>query len=77
VPVPFPGAERLDELIELTGQARELALGDRLDTELRHGLLDAPRGDAGQVEIGDNADQCFLRAAATLEQPVREVAALP
>jgi hypothetical protein len=44
-----------------------------LHLELLDGLLHAPRRDAGQIEIGDRADQRLLRPAPPLQEPVGEV----
>jgi hypothetical protein len=69
------GAERLDGLVELACEPRDLALGDRLDRELADRFLDPARRHAGQVEVGDDTDQRLLGAPATVKQPVGEEAA--
>jgi hypothetical protein len=72
-----PGAELLDDLIERARQPRDLAARHPLDPELLDELLHPPRRDAGQVGVGDHRHERLLRAPARLEQPVREVRALP
>src|SRR5439155_460969 len=69
------GAEALDDLVQLRGQAADLALTHPLDTELAHHLVDPPSANAGQVQISDHGHQCPLRAPARLHKPRGVVAA--
>jgi hypothetical protein len=70
-PEPQPSARRP------TRQPRDLALRHPLDSELLHQLLDPPGGDAGEVGFGDHRHERLLGPPPRLQQPVREVRALP
>jgi hypothetical protein len=63
--------------IEALRQPRDLASRHPVDPELTDELVDAPRGDAGEMRIGDHRDESLLRSAAALVEPVGEVGALP
>ena len=71
------GAELLDLLVEVLRHLRHLRLRQPGDPEGLHQILHPPRGDAEQVAGRDHRGQRGLRAPAPLEQPLREVAALP
>jgi hypothetical protein len=49
-----PGTEVLDDLVEALREPRDLTLAHPLDTELLHQLLDPPRGDTGEIGVGDH-----------------------
>ncbi len=71
------GAELLDDLVEALGEPRDLALGHPLHPELLHELLHPPGRHAGEVGVGDHRHERLLRTPARLQQPIREVRALP
>jgi hypothetical protein len=71
------GAEVGDDRIQRLGEPRDLALAHPLDAELPDELLHPPRGDAGQVGVGDHRHERLLGAPARLQQPIGEVRALP
>ena len=70
-------AELVDVLVELSRHARDLRLGEGVDSEGLHQLVHPAGGDPGEVAVRDDGDQRGLCAFATLEQPFREVGALP
>jgi hypothetical protein len=72
-----PIAERLDLHVEVGRHLRDLALGQLPDPELLNEFLDPPGRHPQQVTRGDHADEGLLGPPAVLQQPVREVAALP
>ena len=61
----------------LFGEPRDLALRHPLHAELLHQLLHASGRDAGEVGIRDHGHERLLRPPPGLQQPVREVGALP
>ena len=70
-------AELVDVLVEIRGHAGHLRFGQRVDAERLDQLVHPAGGDAGEVAVGDDGDQRGLGALAALEQPFREVCALP
>jgi hypothetical protein len=70
-------AELRDDRVELGSHPTHLRLRQRLDPERLHQPVHATRGHAADVTLGDHRDECLLRPSARVEQPVREVAALP
>jgi hypothetical protein len=70
-------AERLHLAIEISGHLRDLRLGQPGNAEGLDKLLHPARRHAEQIGGGDHADQGGLGPPASLQQPLREVAALP
>jgi hypothetical protein len=74
--VQRPGPERLHLRVQIRGHHRHLRLRQRGDAQRRDQLLHPPRGHPEQIRRGHHRDQRRLGAAAALQQPVREVAAV-
>jgi hypothetical protein len=75
--VQGPGAERLDEAVQLLGHLGDLGLGEPGDSQGLGQALQAPRGDPEQVARGHHRGEGGLSQLAALEQPVGEVAPRP
>jgi hypothetical protein len=67
--VQGPGAERLDEAVELLGHLGDLGLGECGDPQGLGQALQAPRGDPEQVARGHHRGEGRLGPLAALEQP--------
>jgi hypothetical protein len=71
--VQRPRPERLDLGVEALGHLRDLRLRQRGDAQLGDQLLHPAGRDPEQVAGGHHRDQGLLSAAASLQQPLREV----
>ncbi len=75
--VQGPVAEGGDLLVQVLGHRTDLGLRQLCHPEGLGELLHSAGGDAEEAGGGDHRDQCLFGPAALLEEPVREVAALP
>ncbi len=75
--VQGPVAKGGDLLVQVLGHRADLGLRQLRHPEGLGELLHSAGGDTEQVGGGDHRDQGLFGPAAALEQPVREVAALP
>jgi hypothetical protein len=75
--VQRPGPEVLHHRVQLGGHHRHLRLAQPGDAESLDQLLHPPRADPEQVAGRHHRGEGCLRAAAALQQPVREVTTLP
>lgn len=72
-----PVTECLDLRVQVPGHLRHLALGQLFDAELLDQLFHSPGRDAKQITRRDHGHEGLFSATTVLQQPVREVTALP
>jgi hypothetical protein len=75
--VQGPGPECRDLGVEIGGHAGDLRAGQRGDAQRLDEFVHPPGRDAEQVAGRDHADHGGLGPLTPLEQPVREIRALP
>ena len=68
-------AELVDVLVELSGHAGHLRLGQRVDPQRLHELVHPAGTHPGEVAVRDDGDHRRLSPFAALEEPFREVRA--